>query len=167
MCVAITAVLHYLFLATFFNMLGMGLYYFMSITVTYYAMYVANNFKSKSRIHWILAGTWGKSIFNHHSFFNVWWICFKVNYYKNDFYVSYKFIIAEYKGQCITTMESYLICDIVKKKINLCWYLSKNMWGKLLNNYFDEYFNLVLPWTLFLIISILFMTQNLKKKKKW
>ncbi|XP_078327322.1 uncharacterized protein LOC144623100 [Crassostrea virginica] len=58
-CVAITAVLHYLFLATFFNMLGMGLYYFMSITVTYYAMYVANNFKSKSRIHWILVGTWG------------------------------------------------------------------------------------------------------------
>ncbi|XP_078327321.1 uncharacterized protein LOC111115469 [Crassostrea virginica] len=59
LCVAITAVLHYLFLATFFNMLGMGLYYFMSITVTYYAMYVANNFKSKSRIHWILVGTWG------------------------------------------------------------------------------------------------------------
>ncbi|XP_078328117.1 uncharacterized protein LOC111115470 [Crassostrea virginica] len=71
LCVAITAVLHYLFLATFFNMLGMGLYYFMSITVTYYAMYVANNFKSKSRIHWILVGTWGKYIFNHHSFFNV------------------------------------------------------------------------------------------------
>ncbi|XP_078327318.1 uncharacterized protein LOC144623098 [Crassostrea virginica] len=59
LCVAITAVLHYLFLATFFNMLGMGLYYFMSITVTYYAMYVANNFKSESRIHWILVGTWG------------------------------------------------------------------------------------------------------------
>ncbi|XP_078327327.1 uncharacterized protein LOC111116102 isoform X2 [Crassostrea virginica] len=59
LCVAITAVLHYLFLATFFNMLGMGLYYFMSITVTYYAMYVANNFKSESRIHWFLVGTWG------------------------------------------------------------------------------------------------------------
>nr|XP_022310794.1 uncharacterized protein LOC111116095 [Crassostrea virginica] len=59
LCVAITAVLHYLFLVTFFNMLGMGIYYFMSITVTYYAMYVANNFKSKSRIHWFLVGTWG------------------------------------------------------------------------------------------------------------
>nr|XP_022303772.1 uncharacterized protein LOC111111224 isoform X2 [Crassostrea virginica] len=58
-CVAITAILHYLFLVTFFNMLGMGLYYFMSITVTYYAMYVANNFKSKSRIHWFLVGSWG------------------------------------------------------------------------------------------------------------
>ena len=78
MCVAITAVLHYLFLATFLNMLGMGLYYFMSITVTYYAMYVANNFKSKSRIHWILVGTWGKYIYNQHSFFNVWWICFNI-----------------------------------------------------------------------------------------
>ena len=32
----------------------------MSITVTYYAMYVANNFKSKSRIHWFLIGAWGK-----------------------------------------------------------------------------------------------------------
>nr|XP_022310014.1 adhesion G protein-coupled receptor L4-like [Crassostrea virginica] len=58
-CVAITALLHYLFLVTFFNMFGMGLYYFMSITVTYYAMYVANNFKSKSRIHWFLLGSWG------------------------------------------------------------------------------------------------------------
>lgn len=42
-------------------MLGMGVYFFMSITVTYYAMYVANNFKSKPRIHWFLIGAWGKS----------------------------------------------------------------------------------------------------------
>nr|XP_022291075.1 uncharacterized protein LOC111102569 isoform X2 [Crassostrea virginica] len=59
LCIGVTAVLHYLFLVTFFNMLGMGVYYFMSITVTFYAMYVANNFKSKSRIHWFLLGTWG------------------------------------------------------------------------------------------------------------
>ncbi|XP_065928643.1 adhesion G protein-coupled receptor B1-like isoform X2 [Magallana gigas] len=58
-CIAITATLHYLFLVTFFSMLGMGVYYFMSITVTYYAMYVANNFKSKSRGHWFLLGIWG------------------------------------------------------------------------------------------------------------
>uniref|UniRef100_A0A8W8P2Q2 Uncharacterized protein n=1 Tax=Magallana gigas TaxID=29159 RepID=A0A8W8P2Q2_MAGGI len=50
-CVAITAIIHYLFLVTFFSMLGLGVYYFMSITVTYYALYVANNFKSKSRIN--------------------------------------------------------------------------------------------------------------------
>lgn len=62
-CIAITAILHYLFLVTFFNMLGLGIYYFMSITVTYYAMYVANNFKTKSRIHWFLIGVWGKSTF--------------------------------------------------------------------------------------------------------
>uniref|UniRef100_K1PLV0 Uncharacterized protein n=1 Tax=Magallana gigas TaxID=29159 RepID=K1PLV0_MAGGI len=54
MCIAITAIIHYLFLVTFFSMLGMGVYYFMSITVTYYAMYVANNFKSKSRVRWFL-----------------------------------------------------------------------------------------------------------------
>ncbi|XP_048731395.2 adhesion G protein-coupled receptor L3-like [Ostrea edulis] len=58
-CTVITAVIHYLFLVTFFCMLGMGIYYFMSITVTYYAMYVANNFKSKSRVHWFLIGGWG------------------------------------------------------------------------------------------------------------
>ncbi|XP_078332607.1 uncharacterized protein LOC111129591 isoform X3 [Crassostrea virginica] len=59
LCTAVTVIIHYLFLVTFFNMLGMGVYYFMSITVTYYAMYVANNFKSKSRIHWFLTGAWG------------------------------------------------------------------------------------------------------------
>ncbi|XP_078329616.1 uncharacterized protein LOC111112680 [Crassostrea virginica] len=59
LCIAITAILHYLFLVTFFNMLGIGIHYFMSITVTYYAMYVANNFKSKSRVHWFLIGVWG------------------------------------------------------------------------------------------------------------
>ncbi|XP_052693314.1 adhesion G protein-coupled receptor E3-like isoform X3 [Crassostrea angulata] len=58
-CVAITAIIHYFFLVTFFSMLGLGVYYFMSITVTYYALYVANNFKSKSRIHWFLGGIWG------------------------------------------------------------------------------------------------------------
>nr|XP_034334209.1 adhesion G protein-coupled receptor B1 isoform X4 [Crassostrea gigas] len=59
MCIAITAIIHYLFLVTFFSMLGMGVYYFMSITVTYYAMYVANNFKSKSRVRWFLLVIWG------------------------------------------------------------------------------------------------------------
>eukprot|EP00105_Crassostrea_gigas_P000533 XP_011412374.1 PREDICTED: brain-specific angiogenesis inhibitor 1-like [Crassostrea gigas] len=58
-CVAITAIIHYLFLVTFFSMLGLGVYYFMSITVTYYALYVANNFKSKSRVRWFLGGIWG------------------------------------------------------------------------------------------------------------
>ncbi|XP_052697868.1 adhesion G protein-coupled receptor B1-like isoform X2 [Crassostrea angulata] len=58
-CIAITSVIHYLFLVTFFSMLGMGVYYFMSITVTYYAMYVANNFKSKSRVQWFLLAIWG------------------------------------------------------------------------------------------------------------
>ena len=60
LCIAITAILHYLFLVTFFSMLGMGIYYFMSITVTYYAMSVANNFKAKSRIQWFLIGVWGE-----------------------------------------------------------------------------------------------------------
>nr|XP_034318098.1 uncharacterized protein LOC105317649 [Crassostrea gigas] len=60
-CIAITAIIHYLFLVTFFSMLGIGVYYFMSITVTFYAMYVANNFKSKPRIHWFLIGAWGFS----------------------------------------------------------------------------------------------------------
>ncbi|XP_052695386.1 adhesion G protein-coupled receptor B1-like [Crassostrea angulata] len=59
LCVAITAIIHYLFLVTFCSMLGIGVYLFMSITVTYYAMYVANNFKSKPRIHWFLIGAWG------------------------------------------------------------------------------------------------------------
>nr|XP_034314353.1 adhesion G protein-coupled receptor E1 isoform X4 [Crassostrea gigas] len=58
-CIAITAIIHYLFLVTFFCMLGMGVYYFMSITVTYYAMYVANNFKSISRVHWFLLTIYG------------------------------------------------------------------------------------------------------------
>lgn len=58
-CVAITAIIHYLLLVTFFSMLGIGVYFFMSITVTYYAMYVANNFKSKPRIHWFRIGVWG------------------------------------------------------------------------------------------------------------
>ncbi|XP_065925841.1 adhesion G protein-coupled receptor B1-like [Magallana gigas] len=58
-CVAITAIIHYFFLVTFFSMLGLGVYYFMSISVTYYALYVANNFKSKSRIRWFLGGIWG------------------------------------------------------------------------------------------------------------
>ena len=44
-------------------------------------------------------------------------ICLKVNYYEDDFDVSYNIIIAEYKGKCITTMESNLICDIVKKML--------------------------------------------------
>uniref|UniRef100_K1RAR9 G-protein coupled receptors family 2 profile 1 domain-containing protein n=1 Tax=Magallana gigas TaxID=29159 RepID=K1RAR9_MAGGI len=38
-CIAITAIIHYLFLVTFLSMLGMAVYYFISITVTYYAMY--------------------------------------------------------------------------------------------------------------------------------
>ncbi|XP_078332604.1 uncharacterized protein LOC111126761 isoform X2 [Crassostrea virginica] len=59
LCIAITVILHYLFLVTFFNMLGIGVYYFMSITVTYYAMHVANDFKSKSRVNLFLAGAWG------------------------------------------------------------------------------------------------------------
>ncbi|XP_062593919.1 adhesion G protein-coupled receptor L3-like [Saccostrea cucullata] len=59
LCIAMTAIIHYLFLVTFFCMMGMGVYYFMSITVTYYAMHVANNFKSKSRVHWFLLGGWG------------------------------------------------------------------------------------------------------------
>ncbi|XP_062601622.1 adhesion G protein-coupled receptor L2-like [Saccostrea cucullata] len=59
LCIAITAIIHYLFLVTFFCMMGMGVYYFMSITVTYYAMYMANNFKSKSRVRWFLLGGWG------------------------------------------------------------------------------------------------------------
>nr|XP_034316959.1 deleted in malignant brain tumors 1 protein-like isoform X6 [Crassostrea gigas] len=59
LCSAVTAIIHYLFLVTFFSMLGIGVYYFMSITVTYYAMYVANNFKSRSRVHWFLLGAWG------------------------------------------------------------------------------------------------------------
>ncbi|XP_061181253.1 adhesion G protein-coupled receptor L2-like [Saccostrea echinata] len=59
LCIAITAIIHYLFLVTFFCMMGMGVYYFMSITVTYYALYMANNFKSKSRVHWFLFGGWG------------------------------------------------------------------------------------------------------------
>ncbi|XP_065942667.1 uncharacterized protein [Magallana gigas] len=58
-CIAITAIIHYLFLVTFLSMLGMAVYYFISITVTYYAMYVANNFKSKSRIQWFLLAIWG------------------------------------------------------------------------------------------------------------
>ncbi|XP_065940926.1 adhesion G protein-coupled receptor B1-like [Magallana gigas] len=58
-CIAITAIIHYLFLVTFFSMLGMGVYYFMSITVTYYVMYVANNFKARSRVHWFLLAIWG------------------------------------------------------------------------------------------------------------
>ncbi|XP_062574162.1 adhesion G protein-coupled receptor B1-like isoform X2 [Saccostrea cucullata] len=58
-CIFITALIHYLFLVTFFCMLSMGIYYCMSITVTFYAMYVANNFKSKSRVQWFLLGSWG------------------------------------------------------------------------------------------------------------
>ncbi|XP_065940924.1 uncharacterized protein [Magallana gigas] len=58
-CIATTAIIHYFFLVTFFSMLGMGVYYFLSITVTYYAMYVANNFKSISRVHWFLLAIWG------------------------------------------------------------------------------------------------------------
>uniref|UniRef100_A0A8W8NH25 Uncharacterized protein n=1 Tax=Magallana gigas TaxID=29159 RepID=A0A8W8NH25_MAGGI len=64
-CIATTAIIHYLFLVTFFSMLGMGVYYFMSITVTYYAMYVANNFKSESRVHWFLLAIWVKRTDNH------------------------------------------------------------------------------------------------------
>ena len=41
---------------------GNGSVLLYGITVTFYAMYVANNFKSKSRIHWFLLGTWGKFI---------------------------------------------------------------------------------------------------------
>ncbi|XP_061181251.1 adhesion G-protein coupled receptor F1-like [Saccostrea echinata] len=59
LCIAITAVIHYLFLVTFFCMMGIGIYYFMSITVTYYALRVANNFKSISRVRWFLLGGWG------------------------------------------------------------------------------------------------------------
>ncbi|XP_062593926.1 adhesion G protein-coupled receptor E1-like isoform X2 [Saccostrea cucullata] len=76
LCIAITAVIHYLFLVTFFCMMGMGVYYFMSITVTYYALHVANNFKSKSRVHWFLLGGWDKytnyCILNSSVVFNVY-----------------------------------------------------------------------------------------------
>ncbi|XP_061181286.1 latrophilin-like protein LAT-2 isoform X2 [Saccostrea echinata] len=58
-CTFVTALIHYLFLVTFFSMLSMGIYYCMSITVTFYAMYVANNFKSKTRVQWFLLGSWG------------------------------------------------------------------------------------------------------------
>ncbi|XP_062601623.1 adhesion G protein-coupled receptor L1-like [Saccostrea cucullata] len=59
LCIAITAIIHYLFLVTFFCMMGIGIYYFMSITVTYHALRVANNFKSISRVRWFLLGGWG------------------------------------------------------------------------------------------------------------
>lgn len=58
-CTAITAILHYFFLVTLFSMLGIGVYYFMRISVTSYAMRVASNFGSKSRVHWFLVGIWG------------------------------------------------------------------------------------------------------------
>lgn len=62
-CTAITAILHYFFLVTLFSMLGIGVYYFMRISVTSYAMRVANNFGSKSRVHWFLVGIWGKWVY--------------------------------------------------------------------------------------------------------
>ncbi|XP_065925905.1 adhesion G protein-coupled receptor B1 [Magallana gigas] len=72
-CVAITAIIHYLFLVTFFSMLGLGVYYFMSITVTYYALYVANNFKSKSRVRWFLGGIWGIPVIITATNFGAFW----------------------------------------------------------------------------------------------
>lgn len=62
LCIGITVLIHYLFLVTFFSMLGIGVYYFMSITVTYYAMYVANNFNCESRLRWFLLGVWGRNM---------------------------------------------------------------------------------------------------------
>eukprot|EP00105_Crassostrea_gigas_P035831 XP_019919979.1 PREDICTED: adhesion G-protein coupled receptor G7 [Crassostrea gigas] len=73
LCVAITAIIHYLLLVTFFSMLGIGVYYFMSITVTYYAMYMAKNFKSKPRIHWFLIGAWGLPIIITGTNLRVFW----------------------------------------------------------------------------------------------
>uniref|UniRef100_A0A8W8NLF7 GAIN-B domain-containing protein n=1 Tax=Magallana gigas TaxID=29159 RepID=A0A8W8NLF7_MAGGI len=76
-CIATTVIIHYFFLVTFFSMLGMGVYYFMSITVTYYAMYVANNFKARSRVHWFLLAIWVKRTDNHFTGKGI--VCLKCN----------------------------------------------------------------------------------------
>lgn len=59
LCTAITAIIHYLFLVTCFSLLGIGVNYFMCITVTFYKMDTTTNLKHKSKLCWFLIGIWG------------------------------------------------------------------------------------------------------------
>ncbi|XP_061177715.1 uncharacterized protein LOC133186493 [Saccostrea echinata] len=56
-CVAVTFFLHLFLLLTFFLMLGVGLYFFMNVTVLFYAMAITNRFNSRSRLKLVLGTT--------------------------------------------------------------------------------------------------------------
>ncbi|XP_061177713.1 uncharacterized protein LOC133186491 [Saccostrea echinata] len=53
-CVVVTLFLHFFLLLTFFLMFGVGMFFFMNVTVLFYAMGIANKFNSRSRLKWIL-----------------------------------------------------------------------------------------------------------------
>ncbi|XP_062591908.1 uncharacterized protein LOC134253398 [Saccostrea cucullata] len=56
-CAAVTFLLHFFLLLTFFLMLGVGLYHCMNVTVLFYAMAITNRFNSRSRLKLILGTT--------------------------------------------------------------------------------------------------------------
>ncbi|XP_062591915.1 uncharacterized protein LOC134253406 [Saccostrea cucullata] len=53
-CVVVTFFLHFFLLLTFFMMFGVGMFFFMNVTVLFYAMGITNKFNSRSRLKWIL-----------------------------------------------------------------------------------------------------------------
>lgn len=58
-CIAVTALLHFFLLTTFFMMFGVGTFFFMNVTVLFYAMRITNNFNSRSRLKWIVGSAIG------------------------------------------------------------------------------------------------------------
>lgn len=61
-CIAVTALLHFFLLTTFFMMFGVGTFFFMNVTVLFYAMRITNNFNSRSRLKWIVGSAIGKLV---------------------------------------------------------------------------------------------------------
>lgn len=58
-CIAVTALLHFFLLTTFFMMFGVGTFFFMNVTVLFYAMRITNNFNSRSRLKWFVGSAIG------------------------------------------------------------------------------------------------------------
>lgn len=61
-CIAVTALLHFFLLTTFFMMFGVGTFFFMNVTVLFYAMHITNNFNSRSRLKWFVGSAIGKLV---------------------------------------------------------------------------------------------------------
>lgn len=71
LCIVITALLHFFLLLTFFMMLGVGTYFFMNVTVLFYAMHITNKFNSRSRLKWIAGSATCESIYPSKMVFTV------------------------------------------------------------------------------------------------